>query len=1253
MFSRSDPLPRMFNLLHRAFILLIVFAFARSTQGQNSANGAWQQLAVPPQTRPAAEVWIRPAVFKAFSLDHERLGAVLSRAATEKVQRVSLSQAIISLPMPDGSLARFRFVESPIMAPALAAKFPEIKTYLGQGIDDPLATVRFDLTPAGLHAQILSPQGAVYIDPYFRGNAQVHASYYKRDLPRSAEDFLCLTDSSGPAAFGSAIPGPLTVSGANLRTYRLACAATAEYTQFHGGTVAQAMAAIVTAINRVSGVYETELAIRLELVSNNDLIIYTSSNMDPYSNGSGSTMLNQNQANLDSVIGSGNYDIGHVFSTGGGGIAGLGVVCVNGRKANGVTGLSAPTGDAFYIDYVAHEMGHQFGANHTFNSVSGSCGGGNRNGATAYEPGSGSTIMAYAGICGSDDLQPHSDPYFHSVSLDEIIQFTTASSGSFCPVSSPTGNNAPTVNAGQSFNIPRSTPFALTAFGTDPDGDTLTFCWEERDLGSSTTLAAADNGFSPLFRSFNPTTGSSRTFPKLADILSNSISAGEKLPNTTRTLNFRVVSRDNQAGGGGIHTANMQVSVSSNSGPFVVTSPNTAVTWSNVQTITWNVAGTTGSPVNATTVDILLSTNGGLAFPIVLATNVPNNGAQSVLLPNLTTAEARVKVQGSGNIFFDISDANFSIIKSVPAPLILVESAVLDAESCVNGAIDPGETVTVNFVLKNVGTTNTTNLVVTMLSSNGLTVQSSPQYIGVLPAGAAVSVPLSFAPSGACGGTIQAALNLQDGIASLGTLMQSFALGNVAIATTTWNNSGSISIPAPGDTRGPGGPYPSSVVVSGVTGTVSKVTVTLHGLSHGASDDVDILLVGPNGQNALLMSDAGNGGPINNLTLTFDDSAAGQLPSAGSISTGTYKPTNIDNNSDNFGAPAPSAPYGQSLSTFNDINPNGEWSLYVQDDFKQNTGSLVQGWSLTVTTSNTTCCISVPATADLAISGSVIPDLVNVGSNLVYSLRITNLGPQSASSVTVTDALPTGVSFVSALASQGTYTVDGALVSFALGPLASGASANLQVMGKADSAGTTTNRAWVSTISSDPIANNNFLSLIAAANGIVNQPPELAPIADRIVHAGSMLSLTNAASDPDVPTNTLSFSLLPEMPTGASITAEGIFNWATSDADANTTNSITVRVTDDGVPNLSDEQSFVVTVIGRPIIESITTSNGLVSITWGAIIGQRYEVQFQEELGDTNWTGLPPAVTAEGASATKVDNVNSGNQRFYRIMVNP
>jgi len=606
----------------------------------------------------------------------------------EFTDAAALNPLVFSLPTPDGGFAFFEVVESPIMAPELAAKFPEIRTYRGQGIENPSDTLRFDWTPQGFHAQVLSPNGTYYIDPYSRANTTLYTSYYKRDYVRQAEFadvWECWTENR--VAPAPQEPGYDVRNATPLRTYRTAVAATGEYTTFHGGTVALGQAAIVTAMNRVNGVYETQLAIRMTLVANNNLLVYTNSATDPYTNNNGGTMLTQNQNNITSVIGSANYDIGHVFSTGGGGIAGLGVVCSSANKARGVTGSGSPVGDGFTIDYVAHEMGHQFNADHTFNS----CGG---QGSIPYEPGSGSTIMAYAGICGATNIQSNSDAYFHSANLTQITAFRNGAGA--CGTTAATGNTAPTANAGVNRTIPFGTPFTLIGAGADANGDALTYCWEQRDVGAEIPLGT-DNGSSAIIRSRNPGTSPNRTIPQLSNLLANTFSAGEILPDAARNLNFRLVSRDNRAAAGGYGSDDMLITVAA-AGPFVVTSPNTAVTWSGNQTVTWNVAGTNAAPVNTANVMISLSTDGGNTFGTLLTASTPNDGSEIVSLPNLSTSTARIKVEAVSNIYFDISNTNFTI-SGPPAPATPTGATATPATVCSGNSsnltanVGPGEVV--------------------------------------------------------------------------------------------------------------------------------------------------------------------------------------------------------------------------------------------------------------------------------------------------------------------------------------------------------------------------------------------------------------------------------------------------------------------------------------------------------------------------------------------------------------------------------
>jgi hypothetical protein len=659
-------------------LALMLSFFITSTYAQPLDQAYWSDAGEPSLTQTQRRVII-PQQYRTLRLDLEALRSYLAQIPHEENVLVVESGFVVTLPLPEGGFGRFQAVQSPIMAPELEAKFPEIRTYLGQGIDDQSASARFDVTPAGFHAIIFSTRGTIYIDPYAMGMTDHYIVYFKRDL---AWDPSRAFVEEGPEVYEQEIveeirsiisQGLVVESGSQLRTYRAAVAATGEYTTFHGGTVSAGMAAITTAMNRVNGIYEREVAVRMVLVANNNLIVYTNGATDPYTNGNGSTMLGENQSNLDAVIGNANYDIGHVFSTGGGGIAGLGVVCRTSFKARGVTGLPSPIGDPFYVDYVAHEMGHQFGANHTFNGNAGSCSG-NRNSSTAYEPGSGSTIMAYAGICGSQDLQPNSDDYFHGASFDEIVAYTTTGSGSSCPTVTSTGNSPPTVNTGiGGLTLPISTPFALTGSATDPNGDTLRYCWEEFDLGPA-GAPNSPSGNAPIFRSFLPILSPQRIFPKLSDILNNTQTIGEILPTYTRTLVFRLTARDYRAGGGGVGKATASFSVTGSAGPFTVTSPNTAVTWTGyeTQTVTWNVASTNVSPVNCTLVNILLSTSGGQSWGFVLTSGTPNDGSQTITVPNVATSSARVKVEAADHLFFDVSNTNFTIVLSPASVTVTV-----------------------------------------------------------------------------------------------------------------------------------------------------------------------------------------------------------------------------------------------------------------------------------------------------------------------------------------------------------------------------------------------------------------------------------------------------------------------------------------------------------------------------------------------------------------------------------------------------
>ncbi len=649
------------NHLKLASLALMFASLAAPAAAQDTLNPWTRQRMQIDANAPQHLHWL--AAYESFSLDFASMKAQLAAAPLEGSRSFG-AFSVLSLPTPEGGIQRFKLQESPIMTPALASTITA-RTYRVVGIDDQSAYGRLDIGVNGFHGFVRRNGVSYFIDPMTIGDQRRYVVYRRTDneQPRT---FACFTEGVEPnllGARGAGRLGPLG-PGDNRKTYRLAMNATGEYTAVFGGTAPQGQAAVITSINRINSVYEIDLAIRLNLVSN---ICYTNGATDPYTNNNGVTMLSQNQTNTDATVGNANYDMGHVFSTGGGGVASLAVVGITGSKARGVTGSPSPVGDAFDIDYVAHEMGHQWGANHSFNGTTGNCGGGNRSAGSAYEPGSGSTIMAYAGICGAEDLQPNSDPYFHYKSMESMLNHRNVTIPAV-GTSTTTANLTPTVNAGADFTIPQSTPFKLTAVGSDPNGDILKYCWEQYDLGTASPPTSMTNG--PIFRSLNPTTSPIRFLPTFSSLLSGAATPWEVLPTVNRNMTWRCTVRDNFAGSGGYATDTALITVSGSA--FTVTSPNTAVSYAggSSQTVTWTVGGGSVAP----NVNIYLSTNGGTSYSTGTATlllaNTPNDGSQSVTIPSVPGTTNRIIVEGAGNIFFDVSNVNFTITASNPVPAI-------------------------------------------------------------------------------------------------------------------------------------------------------------------------------------------------------------------------------------------------------------------------------------------------------------------------------------------------------------------------------------------------------------------------------------------------------------------------------------------------------------------------------------------------------------------------------------------------------
>jgi hypothetical protein len=608
-----------------------------------------------------------------FEIDLPAIRASLENAPPEFS---GLPGALVDLPMPDGSREIFEAWDSPIMDPALAARHPLIRTYAARSLSSAAGVARIDLTHVGLHAIVRSPKGTILVSAVPRNPSRIRSMRWEDAAGGQWECEVGPQHGQAAAANGTYDQrGPLP-----LRTYRLAMACTGEFAEFHSARQGNptnfndAFAAIVTITNRTNFVLEQDLGVRLLLVPNNDLLVFLDPATDPYHPTDSGANLSANITTCNTIIGFANYDIGHLVTRIPGGVAYLSAVCGT-NKAGGVSGSPRTVEpDPLNGEVVWHEVGHQFGAGHTFNGNVDRCLN-NRSASSAWEPGSGTTILAYPGNCPvgndppGDNIQITRDVMYHLGSILQMRSFLNAG-GNACVATTATGHSAPAFTSlppATGLVVPRLTPFELTGSASDPDGDSVTWSWEQFDLGPQQSLTgpdSADNGTSPLFRVFPPTTSGSRLFPRISDALSGILTPGEELPSVApSTRRFRACIRDNHPGAGGVTiSAIIQVQVASDTGPFEVTSPAPGqVLYTGPATVTWNVAGTTGAPLNTSTVTILLSTDAGQTFPVVLAAGTPNDGEATVLLPPVSTANAHIRILADGGIYSAFSRA-FTIL---------------------------------------------------------------------------------------------------------------------------------------------------------------------------------------------------------------------------------------------------------------------------------------------------------------------------------------------------------------------------------------------------------------------------------------------------------------------------------------------------------------------------------------------------------------------------------------------------------------